>query len=86
VHEPVKRVATVLTVSDELLEDANAIKTYLKSRLSLFVTSEEERQLLPGAGTKPDADRLEQTGWLKHRCVEQGMPGSGRRRRRRRST
>jgi HK97 family phage major capsid protein len=51
IDEPVKKVATVLTVSDEILEDATAIQTYLNSRLSLFVTIEQERQLLRGTGT-----------------------------------
>jgi HK97 family phage major capsid protein len=51
IDEPVKKIATVLTISDELLEDAVQIQTYLNSRLSLFVSLEEERQLLRGAGT-----------------------------------
>lgn len=51
VDEPVKKIATVLTISDEILEDATSIQTYLNSRLSLFVTIEQERQLLRGAGT-----------------------------------
>jgi len=50
VEEPVK-IATVLTISDELLEDASAVQSYLNSRLSLFVQIEEERQLLRGNGT-----------------------------------
>jgi hypothetical protein len=49
--EPVKKVATLLPVSDEMLEDAPSIQSYLNSRLSLFVRIEEERQLLRGAGT-----------------------------------
>jgi HK97 family phage major capsid protein len=51
VTEPVKKIATVLPISDELLEDAPSIQSYLNSRLSLFVKIEEERQLLRGAGT-----------------------------------
>jgi HK97 family phage major capsid protein len=51
VDEAVKKIATVLTVSDELLEDAVSIQSYLNSRLNLFTTIEEERQLLRGAGT-----------------------------------
>ena len=46
VDEPVKKIATSLPVSDELLEDAPAIQTYINNRLSLFIQSEEERQLL----------------------------------------
>ena len=51
VDEPVKKIATVLTISDEILEDAVSIQSYLNSRLNLFVTIEEERQLLRGSGT-----------------------------------
>jgi HK97 family phage major capsid protein len=49
--EPIKKIATVLPVSDELLEDAASIQGYLNQRLLLFVRVEEERQLLRGAGT-----------------------------------
>jgi HK97 family phage major capsid protein len=51
VDEPMKRVATSMAISDELLEDAPAIQSYINTRLSLFVSQEEERQLLLGAGT-----------------------------------
>jgi HK97 family phage major capsid protein len=46
--EPIKKIATVLPVSDEMLEDAPAIKSYINGRLTLFVLIEEERQLLRG--------------------------------------
>jgi HK97 family phage major capsid protein len=48
--EAIRKIATVLPVSDELLEDAVSIQSYLNSRLGLFVKIEEERQLLRGAG------------------------------------
>jgi HK97 family phage major capsid protein len=51
VVEPIKKIATWLPVSDELLEDAPSIQSYLNGRLSLFVKLEEERQLLRGTGT-----------------------------------
>jgi len=51
VVEPVKKVATFLPVSDEMIEDAPSIQGYLNSRLQLFVRIEQERQLLRGAGT-----------------------------------
>ena len=46
--EPVKKVATFLPVSDELMEDVPSIQAYLNGRLSLFVNIEVERQLLRG--------------------------------------
>jgi HK97 family phage major capsid protein len=51
VDEKVQKIATVLTISDEIAEDTPSIQTYLNSRLSLFVRMEEERQLLRGAGS-----------------------------------
>ena len=51
VTEPIKKLATTLSVSDEMFSDAPSIQSYLNSRLALFVKHEEERQLLRGAGT-----------------------------------
>lgn len=51
VDEPVKKIATVITTSDELLEDATGVRSFVDSRLTLFVKLEEERQILRGAGT-----------------------------------
>ena len=49
--EPLKKIATILPISDEMIEDAPAVQSYINGRLSLFVRIEEERQLLRGAGT-----------------------------------
>ncbi len=49
--EPVKKIATTLKISDEMLEDASQVRSYIDGRLSLFVKIEEERQLVVGAGT-----------------------------------
>jgi HK97 family phage major capsid protein len=49
--ESVRKIATVLHVSDEMLEDAAQVQSYINGRLSLFIQIEEERQLLRGAGT-----------------------------------
>lgn len=46
--EPIKKIATSLKVSDEMIEDAPAIQSYINGRLSLFVQIEEERQLIRG--------------------------------------
>ena len=58
VDEPVRKIASFLPVSDELLSDAPAIQGYLNSRLSLFVQTEEENQILNGDGTGTDLDGL----------------------------
>jgi HK97 family phage major capsid protein len=50
VDEPVRKVATVVSISDELFDDAPQVQQYLNSRLALFVRLEYERQVLRGAG------------------------------------
>jgi hypothetical protein len=54
VDEPVRKVATFLPVSDEMLEDMAQIRSYLDNRLRLFVQQAEEAQLLSGSGTAPN--------------------------------
>src|SRR6185369_7328153 len=46
--EPIKKIATSLKISDEMIEDAPAVQSYINGRLVLFVRIEEERQLLRG--------------------------------------
>lgn len=46
--ESIKKIATFLTVSDELLEDAPNIQALINGRLLLFVQREVERELLRG--------------------------------------
>jgi HK97 family phage major capsid protein len=50
VDVPVKKIATWIPLSDELLEDAPAIQGYINGRLTLFVRQKEEEELLHGAG------------------------------------
>lgn len=58
VTEQVRKIATFLPVSDEMLEDVAQIRTYLDGRLRLFVQQEEEAQLLGGNGTPPNLSGL----------------------------
>jgi HK97 family phage major capsid protein len=46
--EPIKKIATLLPIAEEMLEDAPAVQSYINGRLSLFVRIEEERQLFRG--------------------------------------
>jgi HK97 family phage major capsid protein len=62
VVEPVKKIATTLPISDEFLEDAPSIQSYLNGRLSLFILIEEERQLLRGTGTNELIGLFNRTG------------------------
>lgn len=50
VDETLRKIATFLPVSDEMLEDYNQIQSYLDARLQLFVKLQEEVQLLRGDG------------------------------------
>lgn len=54
VDEPVRKVATFLPVSDEMLEDVAQLQSYLDGRLRLFVDHAEEAQLLSGSGLAPN--------------------------------
>jgi HK97 family phage major capsid protein len=50
VDEPVRKIATFLPVTDEMLEDYAQTQSYIDNRLSLFVQIAEEAQLLSGSG------------------------------------
>jgi HK97 family phage major capsid protein len=51
--EQVRKVATFLPISDEMLDDMTQARSYLDGRLRLFVQHAMERQLLNGTGTSP---------------------------------
>lgn len=48
--ETLKKIATFLPVTDEMLEDYQQIRSYIDGRLQLFVALAEETQLLSGDG------------------------------------
>jgi HK97 family phage major capsid protein len=56
--EPVRKIATVLKASDEMLADLGWVTGYINGRLVLFVRQEEENQLLNGGGTNPDIEGI----------------------------
>jgi len=51
---PVRKVATWLPVTDEMLDDVPAMRSYIDSRLRMFVMLAEDDQLLNGNGTPPN--------------------------------
>jgi HK97 family phage major capsid protein len=53
VDEPVRKIATILPVSDEMLEDVPGLRSFIDSRLRLFIQHAEEDELLNGDGTPP---------------------------------
>lgn len=50
VNEPVKKIATILPVSDEFFDDVAGMRSYIDARLASFVLDAEDGQLLTGAG------------------------------------
>ena len=54
VSDAVRKVATWIPVSDEMLEDAPQLRAYLDVRLGLFVQLAEDDQLLNGDGVAPN--------------------------------
>jgi HK97 family phage major capsid protein len=50
VTEEVKKIAAFLPVTDEMLEDAPMMRSYINQRLVLFVRNQEEEQILNGEG------------------------------------
>jgi HK97 family phage major capsid protein len=62
VDEQVKKIATILTVSDEMLEDAAQVESYINRRLSLFVRIEEEDEIITGGGANEITGFLSRSG------------------------
>jgi len=62
--EPIRKIATYLPVSEETLQDAPAIQSYINGRLTLFVQLTEESYLFRGA-----ADGTQVQGLMTNRNV-----------------
>jgi HK97 family phage major capsid protein len=54
VTEPVRKIATWIPVTDEMMADNDGFESYLRGRLGFMVRQREERQLLVGDGTAPN--------------------------------
>ena len=52
--DPVSKIAHWLPVTEEMLEDVSAIRSYIDARLRLGISLAEEDQLLNGNGTPPN--------------------------------
>jgi HK97 family phage major capsid protein len=50
-EDDVRKIATWIPVTDEMMEDVPAFESYLRGRLGFMVRQREELQLLQGAGT-----------------------------------
>lgn len=61
---PVRKLATVLPVTDEIFEDVPAMRSYVENRLRFFLQLTEEAQLLNGNGTAPNLRGILQTSGI----------------------
>jgi HK97 family phage major capsid protein len=52
--EPIRKIAVLLPMTDESLDDIPLLRAYINSRLQLFVRMREDGQLLNGNGTAPN--------------------------------
>jgi len=50
-NSPVRKIAGILPVTDELLNDIPALRSYIEMRLRLFLALAEDRDLYAGAGS-----------------------------------
>jgi HK97 family phage major capsid protein len=53
-QDDVRKIATWIPVTDEMLADVPAFESYLRERLGFMIRREEEDQLLNGNGTAPN--------------------------------
>jgi HK97 family phage major capsid protein len=58
VDEPVRKTATTLSLSDEMLEDQAALQSFINTSLTTFVQQEVERQLLRGTASGAEVQGL----------------------------
>lgn len=54
IDEPVRKIAVLLPLTDESLDDVPFLRAYINARLRLFVQMREDSQLLNGNGTAPN--------------------------------
>ncbi len=54
----VRKIATVLPVTDELFADAPAMRSYVQGRLTVFLQLAEENALLSGSGVAPEIEGI----------------------------
>lgn len=75
VTDAVRKIAHWLPVTEEMLEDVPAIRSYIDMRLRLGVELEEEDQLLNGDGTAPNISGILDRSGLTTTVVAGGSPG-----------
>lgn len=56
VTDPVRKIATWIPVTEEMLDDVASFRSYIDGRLRLFVQLAEDDQLLNGNGTAPNIE------------------------------
>lgn len=69
VSHTISKIATVMDIPDEVLEDLDQARSYIDGRMTLFVQMEEEDQLLNGSGTAPNLTGLLNTSGIQTKTV-----------------
>lgn len=70
-QDPVRKIATWIPVTDEMLADVPAFESYLRERLAFMVKLREEGQILNGDGSTPNLEGI------MHRTGVQTVTGYG---------
>lgn len=63
-NAPVRKIATVLPVTDELFDDAPAMRSYVQGRMTIFLQLAEENKLLSGDGIAPNIEGILTNGGI----------------------
>lgn len=75
VDEPLKKIATFLPITDEMLEDWQQAQSYINARLRLFIGLTEQAELLSGSGTDPHLKGLLNRSGLATAIPQAGQSG-----------
>ena len=69
VDAPVRKVAVVAKVTDEMFADFPVVRDYVDNRLRFMVAQQEEAQLLLGNGTPPNLQGIETTSGIQTQAL-----------------
>ena len=71
---PVRKIAGILKITNEMFDDVPALRSYVEQRLRLFLVLAEEDQLLNGNGTAPNITGLLNTSGILTQAMSTDTP------------
>lgn len=71
---PVRKIAGILKITNEMFDDVPALRSYVEQRLRLFLVLAEEDQLLNGNGTAPNITGLLNTSGILTQAMATDTP------------